>query len=137
MAANTNPIFVKTPHVEWGTVQTGNTNKNGTGSAIFVFTAGTEGSRIEKIRIANLGTNEACVLRLFVNNGNSNALPENNTLIEEIQLSAYTNSDTTAQTVNEYVFEEGLILPANYRLMATVSTNLTSGLKVTVFGGDF
>jgi len=137
MAANTNPIFVKAPHIEWGIVQSANTNKDGTGLATFVFTAGTEGSRIEKIRIANLGTNENCVLRLFVNNGQSNAIADNNALIEELNMSAYSNSNTTAQTIIEYSWEDGLVLPAGYRLMAAVSSNLTSGLKITVFGGDF
>lgn len=131
MAANTKPIFVLVPKISSGSISTGDTSRTTPTNAVDIFTAGENGSRIEKLKICHLGTNSATVLRLFYNDNT------NYHLIDEIDIAAYTSSDSVAQPSINYVFDDGLVLPPNTKLSATVTTNLTSGLKVTAFGGDF
>ena len=97
MAANTSPIYSLAPIVAWGTLTTANTAKDGTGTVVTVFTAdATEGGRIEKIKIRAAGTNVATVLRVFLNNGSTNATAANNTLYTESTIAATTLSEVAA-----------------------------------------
>ena len=67
MAANTAPIFPRTPQVEWAQpVLAANTTTDLTSGTIYqVFAAdATEGSRVDYLQIMALGTNVATVLRV-------------------------------------------------------------------------
>src|SRR4051812_4844089 len=100
MAANQNPIYPLTP-VWWGVgnaaLAAANTAKDGTGTVQTVGTAGLNGTWLAKIICKPAGTNVATVLRLFLNNGGSNATATNNIMIKEISLPAVTLSETAAQ----------------------------------------
>lgn len=136
MPANTNPIFLATPNVSWATLTTANTGKDGTGTVATIFTAGANGGRVEKVVATHLGTNVQTVLRIFVNNGGANSTPANNSLVAEATIPANTTSETTEQTITEIPFTD-MILPAGYRLLATIGTTVASGLQITAFGGNF
>lgn len=145
MPANTLPIFPLTPKVSWGKVETANTNYDGTGTVVTVFTAGAEGSRIDQIKVRALGTNVATVLRLFINNGSTNATATNNTLIHETTIAA-TTAIQTAQLVDNLITvtvntTETVppipYLPAGYKINASVGTGVAAGLQVTVHGADY
>src|SRR5580658_5173308 len=101
MAANTNPIFTLVPDIQWGSVDdnssatagpilSANTAMDGTGYVTPVFTAGANGSYVSQIIARPVGTNIATVLRVFINNGSSNATQANNVLFTEITLPATT-----------------------------------------------
>lgn len=136
MAANTNPIYSKQGHIEWGTVSTANTAKDGTGTVLIAFTASaTDGSRVEKIRFRALGTNVATVARVFINNGSTNTVATNNILYDEITLPATTLSEV-AQLLNQEI-NLGIVLPANYRILVTIGTTVASGYAVSVLAGDY
>src|ERR1700722_4232445 len=101
MAQNTSPIFTLTPRVSWGTADdntgatagpmlTVSTSMAGTGFVTPVFTAGTNGSYVQKLIVRAAGTNVASVLRVFINNGSSNATAANNVLMAEVTLPATT-----------------------------------------------
>lgn len=146
MAANTIPIFPITPNVSWtSSIATANTAKDGTGTAAVAFTAGTEGSKIDQIKVRALGTNIATVLRLFINNGASAETATNNTLIHEVTIAATTLAEDSALADNDILIvkDTGVnvspipYLPGGYKILATVGTTIAAGLQVTVHGGDY
>ena len=132
--ANT-PIFPAVPKTSWGKLINGNTNYDGTGSVVELFTAGTNGSRIDMIKVKPLGTNVATVLRLFVNNGSSPETPANNSLVFELTLPQTTASQTSS--LADYEESLDIALPAGYKLYGSLGTEVASGYQVTVFGGAY
>ena len=135
MAANTSPIYSISANVAWGTVATANTAKDGTGTVVTVFTAGAEGSRIEKIRVRAAGTNVATVLRVFINNGATNTTATNNTLFTEATIAATTLSEVAALAETDILM--GVSLPAGYKINITIGTTVAAGLAVTAVGGNY
>lgn len=149
MVANTSPIFPLTPHVEWTAIfgPTARTEMDGTGTVdtniykAFESPIGGAGSIVNEIRIkaANNANNAATAVRIFINNGSTNATAGNNALIYDISLPLSTYSTSLAQ--DEVVIQpDFLVLPASYRLYCTVGVSTGAagtGIKVTVFGGDY
>lgn len=145
MPANTTPIFPLTQKVSWGKLTTANTAKDGTGTVVTVFTAGANGSRLDQVKVRALGTNVATVLRFFVNNGNANTEPNNNSLIHEVTIPATTLSEVAALTDTDITITKNTTetavpipyLPAGYKLNATIGTTVAAGLQITVHGADY
>jgi len=137
MAANTAPIFLRTPSIQWVSTGTAaNTNLDGTGTVATVFTAdATNGSKIEKVVLEHLGTNIATLVRLFVNNGSSNTTAANNSLVYEQVVAANTVSQTSASTRLEIALN--LALPAGYKLNCTIGTAIATGIQVSAIGGHY
>ena len=142
MAAN--PIFPAVPRAYWTTLTTGTTYKDGTTYANIGFTAGGNGARIDQIKVRALGTNAATVLRLYINNGGATTTAANNSLIHETTIAATTVSETSAQVDNDIYLTRGTdttppipYLPPSYRILATLGTGVTSGLQLTIHGGDY
>jgi hypothetical protein len=140
MPANTSPIFSVTGKVSWGTnaLVTANTAKDGTGTVLGVFTGGTNGSFVQRIRFKASGsTSNAAVVRVFINNGSSNSVAANNILFDEITIPITT---TTAEAAATAVYELPLnfALPAGYVINVTIGVTQTSGgVYVSVIGGDY
>lgn len=132
---NTTPIYSGNPNTAWGTVATANTAKDGTGTVVTVFTAGADGGRVDYLRIRAAGTNIATVLRVFINNGSTNATPANNTLFTESTIAATTLSEVAA--LAETTITLGLSLDAGYKILITIGTTVAAGLAVTGVGGDY
>jgi|JI9StandDraft_2_1071091.scaffolds.fasta_scaffold232415_2 hypothetical protein len=146
MAANTAPIYTISPHVEWGSedgnggaagpLKTANTAKDGTGTVLTVFTADvTNGSYIQEIRARAAGTNVASVLRVFLNNGSTNATIANNILIAELPLPATTLTEVAA--LSDYTIQLQRAIPAGYKLNVTLGTTVAAGYFVSCFGGNY
>ena len=135
MPANTTPIFPITPVVTWGSVATANTAKDGTGTQVTVFTAGDNGARVDRIKVRAKGSNVATVLRVFVNNGSTNATPGNNTLYMERTIAATTLSETAELADNVITLD--MALPAGYVINVAIGTTVAAGLAVTCEGGNF
>jgi hypothetical protein len=138
MAANTQPIFSKAADIQWGAAAllTANTAKDGTGTVTTVFTAdATNGGFVQKLLARPIGTNVASVLRVFINNGSTNATVANNTLIGELTLPATTLTEVAAQT--DFVLPLNFALPLGYKLNCTVGTTVAAGYQLTVIGGKF
>lgn len=132
---NTTPIYSGTPNVAWGTIDTANTAKDGTGTVVTVFTAGADGGRCEKLKVRAKGTNTATVLRVWLNNGSTNATPANNTLITEATIASTTLSEVAALADNEITLN--LAMQAGYKINVTIGTTVAAGLHVTGIGGDY
>ncbi len=138
MAANTAPIYSRKGRINWAApaLTAANTAKDGTGTVTTVFTAdATEGSFLQKIIVRPRGTNVASVLRLFLNNGLTNATADNNALIMEIGLPSTTLSEVAALAGVEVPMN--MILPAGYKINATLGTAVAGGYMVTGIGGDY
>lgn len=139
MAANTQPIFPKTPQVGGGKVITADTSYENPVTSVTLFTAGENGARIDQIKARALGDNIATVLRLFVFDGTTYMLAH------EAGLPAAT-ADATGETGSDVdiLRDTGYeamppvpYLPAGYSLVGTVGTTVASGWMVTVFGGEY
>lgn len=110
-------------------VTTANTNRNGTGTIVSVFTAGSSGSRIDDIYIVATGTTTAGVVRLFISDGT------NIRLWQEILVSAVTPS-TTVSVWTAVLANQALLLPSGYSLQASTNNSETFNVLVTR-AGDF
>lgn len=136
MSANTSPIFPLTANAgAVATLTTANTAKDGTGTVSTIYTAGVNGSFVDKITAIPIGTNVASVLRLFLNNGSTNATPANNELIAEATLAASTISEVAAQA--PVVISLKRAIPAGYKLNVVIGTAVAAGVTVTAHGGDY
>lgn len=136
MAVTPSPIFAQTPIFVVGqTVTTANTAKDGSGTVVLVYTAGTNGSRIDTIKVRGTGTAVATVLRVFVNNGLTNATAANNSLFTEATIAATTLSETSALADN--VIPMNISLPSTYRVYVTIGTTVAAPLQVSAQGGDY
>lgn len=135
MPANFNPIYPLTPKVSWATLATANTAKDGTGTVGTVYTAGSNGARVDYLKVRALGTNVATVLRVFINNGSDNATAGNNSLVLEQTIAATTLSEVAALADN--LVQLDMSIPAGYIINVTIGTTVAAGLHVTAFGGDY
>lgn len=145
MAANTIPIYSKAGQVNWGPsiITAANTNKDGTGTVVTIFTAdATNGGRVERVRAKALGTNVATVLRVFINNGADPTVASNNILYAEVTLAASTLSEVAAIVQVELPNASDttafpLVLPAGYKLTVTIGTAVAAGYAVSAVGGTY
>lgn len=137
MAANTSPIFLKQPNVQYAsTGVNANTALDGTSTVVTVFTAdATNGSKIENVTLTHLGTNVATVVRFFVNNGSSNTTATNNALVYEVTMAANTLSQTAASV--PMTWAANLYLKPGYKLNVTIGTAIAAGIMVFAQGGDY
>lgn len=127
------PAYAATPKVGIGQISTANTNRDGTGTIGTVFTAGSSGSRIDRVVIEATSTTTAGMVRLFIHNGTTAYL------YDEIPVTAITPSGTVQafQATREAVSKPTLyplVLPTGYSLRA--STNNAETFNVAAVGGD-
>lgn len=145
--ANTNPIFTNAPDIQWGSadgnggtagpLKTANTALDGTGTVLTVFTAdATNGGFVRFLRARSIGTNSsASVLRIFINNGSTNATVANNTLYDEISLPTTTGSNSQALVPIEVPL--GIALNPGFKINCTLGTTVGGGWQITVVGGKY
>lgn len=138
MAANTSPIFTLTPDIQWAiSATTANTTKDLSSGTIFqVFSAGTDGSFVQRIRFRTLGLNSAATVgRVFINNGQTTTTAANNVLWDEISLPTTATAETSAQS--NYELPLNFALPPSYTIYVTLGTAVAAGWDVIVIGGDY
>jgi hypothetical protein len=139
MPANTAPIFTLRPEIMWNVSITAanNTGDLTSGTVYPVFTAGTEGSYVQKIRFRHTGANSAAtVARVWINNGSTTATAVNNTLFDEITIAANATFTTNAASTN-YELPLMFALPPNYIIYVTIGAAAAGGIDATVIGGDY
>jgi hypothetical protein len=136
MAAN--PAFAATPRNGVVQISTANLNRDGSGTVGTVFTAGANGSRIDKVTAkAQTATAVAGMIRLFIHNGSAFFLAYEMT-VDVVAPSA----SVAAWTETAPVVESGgtndvfpMILPNGYSLRA--STEKGDTFNIIAQGGDF
>lgn len=125
------PVYAATPRCGVGQLTVANTNRDGTGTIVTVFTAGSGGSRIDTIvatfRVTN--TTGSIVYYLFDGTTYYN-LPES-------QVTPATTVSTTQPGLSlVYAIPGGfLILPSGWSLRA--SATKAESVTVVAIGGDF
>jgi hypothetical protein len=134
---NTKPIFTASADTQWSvSAVTANTTKDLTsGTNYLVFTAGSNGGYVQRMRFRPLGTNVATVARIFINNGGATSGATNNAWWDEISLAATTLSETSA--LSTYEIPLNFALPSGYRLYATLGTAVAAGYTITCVGGKY
>ena len=121
--------YASTVRTAQAQVSTANTNRNGTGTIATVFTAGSNGSRIDDIYITATGTTTAGVVRLFLNDGT------NTYLFDEILVTAITPS-TTVSVFQAVLLNQAIVLATGWSLRASTNNAETFNIQVTR-AGDF
>lgn len=136
------------------TAMTNTKNYDGTeavGTAMaLVFTAGTGGAQLPKLRVryastngaAASGTTAATVVRFWANNGIANTTATNNIFLGEMAVPSATMSQTALSYGTELNYDFGLLtVPAGYRIYAGLATAIggtNCALAVNMLGGgDF
>ena len=139
MPANTTPIFSIAGDIQWShNVSVANNTGDLTSGTIYpVFTGGTNGSYVQKIRFRHTGANAAAVVaRVWINNGGTTGTATNNTLFDEITIAANATFTTNAASIN-YELPLGFALPTGYIIYVTIGAAASGGIDVTVIGGDY
>lgn len=139
MPANTAPIFSIAGDIQWShNVSAANNTGDLTSGTIYpVFTGGTNGSYVQKIRFRHTGANSAAVVaRVWINNGGTTGTATNNSLFDEITVAANATFTTNAASIN-YELPLGFALPAGYIIYVTIGAAAAGGIDVTVIGGDY
>lgn len=131
------------------TAMTSTKNMDGTEavgtSMALVFTAGSAGSQLPKLRIryaslngtAASGTTNATVVRVWANNGSTNTTATNNILMCEVTVPAVAITQVAAQTEINYDFGL-LVVPSGYRIYAGLATAIggtNCALACSMLGG--
>lgn len=160
MAVTSTPIFPQTPNTGalnaiLSTAMTNTSAFDGTqatGTAMaLVFTAGSDGARVDQIvcRLSSTngatasGTSNATVVRFWLNNNSANTTATNNIFIGEVAIpaTAVTALATSALTVYSLPLPVGgLNIPSSYRIYAgtTVAAGGTNiAIAVSAFGGNY
>ena len=125
----TSAQYASTVRAAAAQVTTANTNRNGTGAIVTVFTAGANGSRIDDISIDAVATTTAGVVRLFINDGTTSYL------WQEILVTAVTPS-TTVAVWSYTLLNQALVIPTGWSLRASTNNTETFNILVTR-AGDF
>lgn len=134
MAAS--PNFSATPRVAIGALSAANTNRDGTGTLVTVFTAGASGSRVDSIVIQATATTTAGMVRLYLHDGTDARL------YDEVPVIAVTpGASAPAWSValgNNAPLSTGrypLMLPTGFSLRA--APHNAEAFLVHAMGGDF
>lgn len=137
--ANNQPIFSKIGDIQWSStsVSSANITKDmTTGTTYSVFTAdATNGGYVQRIRFRPLGTNQATVARIWINNGSATNTAANNILFDEVSLAASTISETSATSLTELPLN--FALPPAYKIFVTLGVTASAGYAVSVIGGKY
>lgn len=129
MAATIN--FASTPRLAGVTISTANTNRDGTGTVGTVITAGSSGTRIDRVRVQAVGTTTAGRVRLFVTNGSVTYA------LEEVAIGAVTVSASVSGAAVDTTFGDArpLTLPSGWSI--TAGTHNAETFHVTAYGADY
>jgi hypothetical protein len=145
MPANTSPIYSIAGRADSVAANnsglvvgpTANTSLDGTGTMYKAFTAGSNGSYLQKIRFRPVGSPAATVCRVFISSSTSTSATAT-WLFDEITLPAVTLSQTASTSVFELPLN--FALPTSYLLYVTFGTSTGSagtGYSVVTIAGDY
>jgi hypothetical protein len=145
MPANTSPIYsivgavdsVATNNSGLVVGPTANTALDGSGTLYKAFTAGANGSYVQKIRFRPVGSPAATVCRVFISSSTTTSAT-NTWLYDEITLPAVTLSQTAASSVFELPLN--IAVDPNYLLYVTFGTSTGAagtGYSVVTIAGDY
>lgn len=121
------PQFASSPKVGIGSLSSSNTNLNGSGTLVTVFSAGASGSKINEVVVQATGTVTAGIVRIFVHDGTSGYL------FDEFPITATIPSSSSSAFRLNRIYDN-LVIPTGYSLRATTANAET--FNVLVWGAD-
>lgn len=125
------PVYTQTPKHVVAQASVANTNEDGTtGTYVTVVTAGSNGSKVERITISSQGTNTADKVRLFINNKLWKSFLFAATTPSNTVTGLYTDIDCTLPG-------NTLVLSASETITANVNTGAGNLFNIHVFYGDY
>lgn len=139
MPINTAPIFIAVPRLESCRISAANVNRDGSGTLVQLWVAGTNGSRIDYVIFTNaspgIGAAAAKVWRIFI----SDTSGLNPRLINEQNIAAITSSAIVQGQTSTVVMTNGRLLKPGQILYVTQSIYGSSADQTDVFaqGGDY
>lgn len=138
MPANTTPIFGLTPNVTKVRVTTANTTRDlsVTTNSVLSFTAGANGSRVERITFTHVAADQttaslAAVVRIYI----TDAAIANPRLYKEIGISAATPTSAIIGATTQLVIPGGIFIPSTQLMYVTISVN--TNFDVITEGYDY
>lgn len=142
MAASTSPIFFAAVHNEFphadgdggaaGALKTQNTNVDGSGTLLTLFTGAANGSGVLYVVMRPAGTNIATVARFFMYDGT------NTQLLDEMTLNSTTAASAAALQPYVWTPPRGIVTLQNaHKLKMTLGTTVSAGYFCSAFGGDY
>ena len=132
MAVTNTPIFIQTPKASCVSIAAADTSRTTPTNFGTLYTAGANGSKIDRVQVTAAGNTTAGVIRVFVFDGT------NYFLHSEHLVTAITPSTTVAAFMLNIDYSQPsneMFLPSGYSLR--VSTNNAETFKVCAFGGDY
>jgi hypothetical protein len=144
MPGNITPIFSSGGSINFTSLMiSANTGHVSGSTSYLVFTAGGNGSFVQKIRFRHFSLNalanntNATVARVWINNGSDVTVATNSTLFDEITIATMTYSAVAA--LANYELPLNFVLPASYRLYVTLGTApaANTAIQATVIGGNY
>lgn len=122
-------LFVGTAKSPGATVSAANTNRDGTGTIVDIYTAGASGGRVDDLVVKATGTTTAGMIRLYKHDGTAYRL------LREVSVSVITPS-ATVQSFESVLTDLAWVFAATHKLAA--STHNAENFTVNVSrGGDF
>jgi hypothetical protein len=136
---NFTPIFTITPNCPSVLIDSANVTRDGSGVLFTLFTAGVNGSLLNKITFTNaasaVGASALKVCRIFVTNTSGT----NPRLRGEILLPAVTSSNTVIGATATFTFIDGLVLAPGQVVRVSQSLRATAAddTHAIAEGGDY
>lgn len=133
------PKFVETPRTTLKQLAAANTASDGSGTLEELFTAATNGSRVDRITVTNAqaapAASSAMLVKVFVSD-TTGAAP---TLYAEAMLPATTRSNTATGANFPFTFLGGLLLKSGQKIL--ISQSIYAGVQDrtawVLEGGDY
>lgn len=139
MAFTYKPPFTQTPKLGDGILAAANTARDGSGSIVTSYTAGTNGAYIKKASFissqASAAASSAMVGRLWTSIDGGSTWQ----LRAEVALPTITASNTVIGQSQTITFSDGLVIPASALVGATISVyaGVQDRFNCFVEGGDY
>lgn len=139
MAAGTAPIFVKETATGAVRLAAANTNRDGSGTLSTLFTAGADGSVVDRIVAtqspATAGANSGKVLLIFV----TDTAGANPMLRGELLINSVTSSAVAIGSTATFTFSDGLPLESGQivKVCMTIYGSAADQLDVIAEGGNY
>ena len=113
-------------------MSTANTARDGTGTIVTIFTAGSNGSRINTIVVKATDNPADCTITFFLHDGS------NYHIYDEWDIGDPAVGSATVVSYRETRSYQNLVLPTGWTLRAAVTVAPTAGnLQVFALGGDY
>lgn len=132
----TSAQYTAIPKIGAATMTTGDTSRTSPTNVSTVFTAGSSGSRIDKLILTATGNTVATMARWWIHTGSTYYL------LAEVPVSAITPSNTVSSfttNLNSVVDYNILpiVIPSGYSIRATLHDTTSGGINAIAYGGDF